>query len=257
MATSKLKKITSKLNKVVDSRLSYKKINLDGNGTIIEAYFTANSSRNAFGEAEAKTLQQILRLKDIEGFIWTGQGTSTFCSGGDLVAYSQMKNLKSEGHRVNRFITSVLEELASAPFPTVVAVDGDCWGGGVELLSAFDYILATPSSLFGLWQTRMSLIPGWGGYQRLAHRIPEAKLKSYLLRQSPLTADEARHVGLVDELVTLRQLQATAEARLARMMRVEPKTQLALRRLTTKNEQKLFSSLWGSPEHRKRLVQKF
>jgi enoyl-CoA hydratase len=257
VATSKSKKITLKAHRAVESRLSYKKIKLEGSGTVIQAFFMPNSSRNAFGEAEAKTLQHIVRLKDVHGLIWTGQGTSTFCSGGDLAAYSQMKNLKTEGNRVNRFITKVLEELASAPFPTVVAVDGDCWGGGVELLSAFDYILATPSSLFGLWQTRMSLIPGWGGYRRLADRLPEAQVKSLLLRQNPLTAGEARQLGLVDELASLGQLRSTAEAQLTRMMRVEPRTQLALRRLTAKNEQKLFSSLWGSAEHKKKLVQKF
>lgn len=255
MATNKSK--TRKVSHGNESRLSIDSVRVSGDHQIAVVSFKPNSSRNAFGEAEAKALLQTLALKDISGLLWLGHATSTFCSGGDLTAYSRLKNLKTEGQRVNRLVAKALNQLSTAGFPTVVAVDGDCWGGGVELLSAFNYVICSPNVLFGLWQTRMALIPGWGGYRRLAQRVSEAKLKSLLLRQAPITSNEALGMGLVDELAPLSRLNDMAKERLVRMMRVEKKTLASVRRLDLKNEQKLFESLWASAEHREKLNQKF
>ena len=59
------------------------------------------------------------------------------------------------------------------PFPTVAAIDGACMGGGTELSLGFDYRLAGshPKMEIGLPETKIGLIPGWGGTQRLTRLI--------------------------------------------------------------------------------------
>ena len=59
------------------------------------------------------------------------------------------------------------------PYPTVAAIDGACMGGGTELSLGFDYRLAgsNPKMEIGLPETKIGLIPGWGGTQRLTRLI--------------------------------------------------------------------------------------
>jgi enoyl-CoA hydratase/carnithine racemase len=117
---------------------------------VLHISFRDPKSRNSFSHAAALDLKKALsHTHDCSALVFTAEG-SVFSSGGQLDDYARMTK-PDEGIAVNDEIRGVLSELSSLKIPTVCAVTGDCFGGGVELISAFDFILTTPNAFFALW----------------------------------------------------------------------------------------------------------
>src|SRR5207302_3298495 len=89
------------------------------------------------------------------------------------------------------------------PFPTVAAIDGACMGGGLELALGFDYRLAGshPKVEIGLPETKVGLIPGWGGTQRLTRLIGPSLAAEMICTGEPAKAERARQLGIVFDAV--------------------------------------------------------
>lgn len=81
--------------------------------------------------------------------------------------------------------------------PLVAAVSGFCLGGGCELALICDIVVASESARFGLPETKLGLIPGAGGTQRLTRAIGKAKTMEVVLAGRLLSAAEAEAAGLV------------------------------------------------------------
>ncbi|MEZ4872938.1 MAG: enoyl-CoA hydratase/isomerase family protein [Bdellovibrionales bacterium] len=155
-------------------------------------------SGNAFSEEEISGIEEVFeRYKgNYKGIIFKSEGRRFFCSGGNLKKYRKMN--RKQGLKANRVIRSYLRTLDLLKIPTVAIVDGDCYGGGLELLSVFDHVIATPQSFFGFWQRKISLTFGWEG--RLKQRMAEQALRSCSLGARTLPASTALRLGLVDEV---------------------------------------------------------
>jgi enoyl-CoA hydratase/carnithine racemase len=98
------------------------------------------------------------------------------------------------GHRV-------LDRLAALPQPTIAAVHGVALGGGLELALACDLRVAASDSVFGMPETRVGAIPGWGGTERLTRLIGPGRTKYLVLRAARIDAATALGWGLVEEVV--------------------------------------------------------
>lgn len=221
-----------------------------------ELVFSDPSSRNSFrvetARELAKFLPQIVKTCDVLVFRAEGR---VFCSGGNL------KDHLAQGVAVsraaNREIAAALSLLSSLPIPSLAVVEGDALGGGVELLSAFDVVLAAPHVVLGFWQRRLGVTFGWGGGARLARRLGSAALVSRLaLEARALTAGEALRVGLIDGVHapwSLRR-EAMAEAlRLASLPRASVTAMKSMRLVSSSEarvEQRAFEKLWFGPSHR-------
>ncbi|HEX4924321.1 MAG TPA: enoyl-CoA hydratase/isomerase family protein, partial [Bdellovibrionales bacterium] len=145
---------------------------------------------NSFGSNEAAVLAKTLKNKSLRGLILTGIGTRFFCTGGNLseqAATGAQKAFAAQGR-----VREALQALQKWPHPTVALVNGDCFGGGTELVSAFDLVLATPHALFGFWQRKLGLTYGWGGGARLLRRLTPQALATRALETRLMTASEAR-----------------------------------------------------------------
>ena len=90
--------------------------------------------------------------------------------------------------------------------PVVAAVAGYCLGGGLDLALACWWRLATPDAVFGHPGTTLGLLTGWGGTQRLPQLIGRTRALELLLRGETLSGEQARAIGLVDELVSSEAL---------------------------------------------------
>jgi enoyl-CoA hydratase len=207
---------------------------------------------NAFSLADAdvllKSLKKYERSDDVDGLLLVAVGR-VFCSGGNLSDYGKMKTA-AQGKAVNRKITAALNALDAWAKPTACVVSGDCFGGGVELIAAFDFVVAVPEALLGLWQRRIALSFGWGGGARLERRVGPQMLRRLALEARTFSAHEARELGIVDEVVVLTQSCARAEEWLHAQARL-PKAPLAsLKNFIARAEQKIFEKLWWNPEHR-------
>lgn len=85
--------------------------------------------------------------------------------------------------------------------PFVAAAEGMALGGGLELLLLADIAVAGRSTKLGLPETRIGLIPGDGGTQRLTRLVGRARATRMIFTGEPITADEAQKIGLISEVV--------------------------------------------------------
>lgn len=109
-----------------------------------------------------------------------------------------------------QFITRHWERIAQARKPTIAAVSGHAIGGGCELALMCDIIVAAENARFSLPETRIGIIPGAGGTQRLTRAVGKALAMDMILTGRVLSAEEARAAGLVARVVPDGQVVAVA-----------------------------------------------
>jgi enoyl-CoA hydratase len=131
-------------------------------------------------------------------------------SAGQARAFSEM------GHEVANRIESL-------SVPVIAAVNGFALGGGCEMALACDFIYATASARLGQPEVRLGAIPGFGGTQRLARRIGNARARELLFTADLIDAAEALRIGLVNRVFAdTDTLMAEARAVALRIARQAP-----------------------------------
>src|SRR6202162_1319569 len=98
-------------------------------------------------------------------------------------------------------IHAVLNAIDAAPFVTIAAVHGICFGGGLELALVCDIIVADKMARFAFPELRLGLIPGFGGIPRVKGGLGNGFLGVLLSRGRSVNAPRAKAVGLVSQLV--------------------------------------------------------
>jgi enoyl-CoA hydratase/carnithine racemase len=141
---------------------------------------------------------------DCRCVILAGAGEKAFCAGadigGDLSASAETAQI------INRAL------LKDTPFskPIIAAVNGDCVGGGLELLLSTDIRAAVPEARFGLPEVRWSIYPFGGATVKLAHQIGHVHAMDLLLTGRLVDAAFAERTGLVNTVVARDRLMAWA-----------------------------------------------
>lgn len=212
--------------------------------------FRDPNSRNSFSIRTAEELRETWESKrgTYESIIFTAPGR-VFCSGGNLADYAAMTSA-NPGRDVNKRISQILDEFSRLTVPTVCVVTGDCLGGGLELISAFDVVLSSPHALFGFWQRKIALTFGWGGGRRLEKRVGQKKLTELALSAATFGAAEAHRIGLVDAICVEALLFEEALNRVRQMQELPKGPVEALKNWEPETEQETFDKLWWSDEHR-------
>ncbi|WP_041056778.1 enoyl-CoA hydratase-related protein [Jeotgalibacillus campisalis] len=142
-----------------------------------------------------QTVEQIRMNSDIRTVVFIGSGEKAFSVGADL---KERKTLTEQQVKRNVFkIGEVFNAVDSLPQPTIAAMNGHAFGGGMELALACDFRIANENALMGLTETSLAIIPGAGGTQRLPRLIGESKALELILTAKRLTAAEALKLGLV------------------------------------------------------------
>jgi enoyl-CoA hydratase len=154
---------------------------------------------NALNEPLLHELEDALsrawRDDAVKAVILTGAGDKAFVAGADIAAMADMDPLKARdyaelGHRV----MSMLEQM---PKPTIAAVNGYALGGGCELAMATDMIFASNRARFGQPESKLGLIPGFGGCVRLPRLVGRWRAKYMIFTGEIFDAQEAERLGLV------------------------------------------------------------
>lgn len=146
---------------------------------------------------------QALKIDDnLRAVIFTGKGKA-FCAGADLKERQGM-TLEETRHFV-RLINSIFSSIAALPMPTIAAMQGSAFGGGLELALACDMRILQSQALLGLTECAWGIIPGAGGTQRLTQLIGIAKAKELILSAQKITAFDAKDIGLVNQVSTAEQ----------------------------------------------------
>lgn len=147
--------------------------------------------------------------ENIRVVIVTGSGEKAFCAGADL-----KERLTLSEKEVKQFIYKIrtgFNMIANFPKPVIAAVNGIALGGGTELALACDIRIASTNAKMGLTETKLAIIPGAGGTQRLPRIIGYGKAKELIYTGRAVDAAEALEIGLVNKIYPLSELLKEAE----------------------------------------------
>ena len=167
---------------------------------------------NAIGTASADRLQAALDLLHdddrVRALVLAGEGRA-FSAGADLGEIESFTQPYEFRAFVGR-MTKVFANLQAFPKPSVAAVHGFAFGGGLELALSCDLRVAERGARLGLPEMKLGVLPGAGGTQRLPRLIPPAVAKQMILTGEPIDAERAYALGLVNELAEPGDALATA-----------------------------------------------
>jgi enoyl-CoA hydratase/carnithine racemase len=142
--------------------------------------------------------KEVLMLKNdpsLRAVIFTGNG-KVFCAGADLK--ERQKMTLEETRQFIRLIGAIFSSIAGMSIPTIAAMQGSAFGGGLELAIACDMRVAQSQAMIGLTECAWGIIPGAGGTQRLTQLVGVAKAKELILSAQKINASEAKAIGLVN-----------------------------------------------------------
>jgi enoyl-CoA hydratase len=145
----------------------------------------------AVGQAES--------AEGLRCLVVTGAGEKAFIAGADIGELAKLTPLEGREHA--RRGQAVLDRLAALPVPTIAAINGFAYGGGLELAMACTLRVASENVRMGLPETSLGILPGYGGTQRLARIVgPARAMELVLTAEKGLTAAEAERIGLVNKV---------------------------------------------------------
>jgi enoyl-CoA hydratase len=147
----------------------------------------------------ASHLEVIEARQEVRAVIVTGEGEKAFCSGADINAWGGLspadfaRNWVRGGHRI-------FDRLARLSKPSIAALNGHAFGGGLELAAACDIRVMTPKASIALPEAGVGIVPGWSGSQRLVRLMPEGMVKEMALLGRRIGSERLFACGFVAEI---------------------------------------------------------
>ncbi|HJU05260.1 MAG TPA: enoyl-CoA hydratase-related protein [Nitrospiraceae bacterium] len=149
-----------------------------------------------FGDLEAAA--------DVRVAVMTGTGRF-FCAGADLKELALLNTAHSGSDFAARG-QALLNRIERFDKPVIAAINGTCVGGGLELALACHMRIAIAGANLGLPETKLGLIPGFGGTQRLSRIIGPSKAAELILTGDTLTSEQGLSLGLLNRVVAAQDL---------------------------------------------------
>ncbi len=163
------------------------------------------------GELE-EMVAKLKTRKELHGLIFRSGKPGMFIAGADLRELGSAPQDADMARKLVKRGHDLIASIEALPYPTVAAIEGACMGGGLELALGFDYRLASthPKTEIGLPETKIGLIPGWGGTQRLTRLIGPSLAAEMICSGEAKKAENARQIGIVFDAVPPERLQDEA-----------------------------------------------
>lgn len=152
--------------------------------------------------------QAIASSSTARALVVTGDGERAFSAGADIHGLEDLDYVR--GFNLATHGQGVFDELAQLPIPTIAAVNGVAFGGGLELALACDIRVCATHARFAFPEITLANIPGWGGTQRLPRTIGSGRAMHMMLTGTPIGANEALDYGLVSAVTSAETLRAEA-----------------------------------------------
>lgn len=168
-----------------------------------------NALNNQVFEDLDEALDHILGSDEIKGLIVTGAGDKAFVAGADIEELNTLGDLQATNKSLRG--QRVFQKLEDLTIPVIAAVNGYALGGGCEFAMACHIRIASKNALMGLPEVSLGLIPGYGGTQRLPKLVGVAKALELTLTGRFAKADEAKEIGLVNQVAEESALEAAKE----------------------------------------------
>jgi len=194
-----------------------------------------NPPMNALSSALLAELEsEVDRLDNDEGtraIVLRGAGERAFVAGADIREFPALREGGGSEGSSARGIHAVGHRMDAARTPFVAAIQGYCLGGGLELAMCCDVRICADDAKLGQPETKLGLIPGGGGTQRLPRLVGTGRANFLNLGGEPIDAATAYDWGLVEKVVPASELIASASAIAATFAARSPHAVAVLREL--------------------------
>src|SRR5687768_1620535 len=147
---------------------------------------------------------------DLRAIILTGAGDQAFCAGTDITELSELTT--KEAREVSERGQALCSQIENCKAPVIAAINGVAAGGGCELALACHIRIASPNASFSMPETKLGMIPGYGGTQRLPREIGRGRALEIMLTGRRVCSDEALRIGLTNRVVAVGHLLHEAES---------------------------------------------
>ncbi|GAB0095164.1 methylglutaconyl-CoA hydratase, mitochondrial [Sergentomyia squamirostris] len=161
------------------------------------------SAKNAFSrslvDSLLESLDSIWHDKNVRVVVLRSLVPGAFCAGADL-----KERAKQSPEEVVRFVKRLrgsLMQIEQLPMPTIAAIDGFALGGGLEMALACDIRCSSTDAKMGLVETRLAIIPGAGGTQRLPRTVSASLAKELIFTARVFNGQEAKEMGICTHVV--------------------------------------------------------
>jgi enoyl-CoA hydratase len=169
----------------------------------------------ALNALNARTLDEIAAAvtqvgadPDARVLVVTGAGDKAFVAGADISAMKDLTAVQAKKFAVKGLRT--FRSLETMPVVTIAAVNGFCLGGGCELATSCDWILASEKAVFGQPEVNLGVTPGFGGTQRLTRLVGRAMALELITTGRQVKGDEAKALGLANHVYPAEVLMEEA-----------------------------------------------
>ena len=146
----------------------------------------------------------------LRAVILTGAGEKAFCVGtdiGELVDRSE-----AEALNISKRGQSLCNLIERSPVPVIAAINGLAVGGGCELALACHIRLATANASFSLPETRLGIVPGYGGTQRMPREVGLSRALEIMLGGREVSSADAERLGLINRVLEPASLLQEAKS---------------------------------------------
>ncbi|MEM7105690.1 MAG: enoyl-CoA hydratase/isomerase family protein [Bacteroidota bacterium] len=158
----------------------------------------------------------------------TGEGKS-WSAGVDLSVFQEIK--VEPGFRMWEDGIAIMELLETLPQVTIAMLNGYCFTGAMEILMAFDLIIAANEAKIGDTHAKWGIPPKWGMTQRLLQQIGMRKAKELSFTAMPIDGKEAERLGLVNRSVPLSELRQAVDELNAQILKNSRQTIATIKQL--------------------------
>ncbi|HEX8922078.1 MAG TPA: enoyl-CoA hydratase-related protein, partial [Pyrinomonadaceae bacterium] len=215
-------------------------------------------SRSMLDELD-EAFNRIESERSVRVVILTGAGERAFCAGTDI---SELTGLdETEAREAARRGQKVCDRIEHCHVPVIAAVNGLAAGGGCELALACHIRIASTQAQFSLPETKLGVIPAYGGTQRLARNVGRGRALEMMLAGASVSAEDALKMGLVNRVASPEQLLTEAESLAREIAALAPLAIRACLEAVTRGmemtldeglalEAELFSSLFATEDMR-------
>jgi enoyl-CoA hydratase len=234
----------------------------EGSDSVAIIRLNRPEKRNALSREMIAALAEIFRSIDDQtdprAVILTGAGNA-FCAGTDISELTELDN--EHAREVSERGQALCNQIESCVVPVIAAINGVAAGGGCELALACHLRIAASDAQFSLPETKLGVIPAYGGTQRLPREIGEGRAVEMMLTGRTMSAAEALEFGLVNNVVPPAELLAAAESLAQEIAQLAPLAIRACLQAVTRGtelplaeglalEAKLFATLFASEDVR-------
>jgi enoyl-CoA hydratase len=214
------------------------------------AIVTLRGHDNALGldtlERLAAVCEELAADTEVRLIAITGAGQRIFSAGADLAS---MQGLS--GADVTARGTDVCRRIAALPVPTLALLNGHAVGGAIDLVLACDWRIAAQGAKLRFIHNELGYSPPWGAAARLGDLVGRHVALRLFATCEVLPVEEARGLGLVDEVVAPQKLIARVESLASRVARSDREALAVTKRLLSGRDDLLthereFARLWES-----------